>query len=91
MTDRVNPAMKDMEPAPLHAVVDRPRPKTQRQELSPADDAILPLRQPSDRLIRSAFTPYVGVNCTLARHDTDGAALNAAVQPSTAPKSRQSR
>ena len=81
MPHRVHPAMKEMHPPALEAMVDRARLEPERRQLPPRYDTMLPLRQGCDHGVNPTtlqLTPYYGVKDVLVGHAPHRARRNAA-------------
>ena len=63
MAHGVDPAVKEVETPDLQAIRDRARIETERQDLRPSDDTMLPRRQFSQRNVGCAMlTPIIRLN-----------------------------
>ena len=54
MAHGVHPAVKEVEPTGRNPVVDGPAAHTEREQLAPGDDAVLPLRPRGDILSKTS-------------------------------------
>ena len=64
VSDGVHGAVQPLQPTGNETVLHCPRANAQLEQLSPSDDAVLPLRQCRDRSVNprdATFSPYSGV------------------------------
>jgi hypothetical protein len=93
MPDGVHAAMDGMEKAARNAVLDRPDPEPQRDELLTRDNTMLPSGELGDRPIgpRLQLPMYLKGNCSLDGHAPMKAIHSRRIETRTAPRLRKER
>jgi hypothetical protein len=76
----VHPSVKRVEPSGVDPPLDRSRPETRREQLSPRDHPVLPPSKSGDHRVRAKvadFAPHTGVKFSTLAHAPDSADPNA--------------